>query len=213
MTHPNGIWFSLLTLSACVLPIQGGDLKNPGFEEAGNWQIIRKGDALQGAFDDSVSQNGKKCFTVSLANGTATKKEDFAGITQVLELTQADRGISFYVKDDYTGGTKGYHWMELLLDQEVIWESDVIVTKEEGCLSLPDHYAEVERPETVKIRYLDRQNEIREMDADGMLATCVQHEIDHLDGVLFVDHVSALKRNMILRKLTKAKRQGVLETA
>ncbi len=125
MTSRKTIWFSLLTLSACVLPIQGGDLKNPGFEEAGNWQIIRKGDALQGAFDDSVSQNGKKCFTVSLANGTATKKEDFAGITQVLELTQADRGISFYVKDDYTGGTKGYHWMELLLDQEVIWESDV----------------------------------------------------------------------------------------
>ena len=100
-----------------------------------------------------------------------------------------------------------------MANPEVIWESDVTVAKEEGCLSLPDHYAEVERPETVKIRYLDRENEIREMEADGIFATCVQHEIDHLDGVLFVDHVSALKRNMILRKLTKAKRQGVLETA
>ena len=100
-----------------------------------------------------------------------------------------------------------------MANPEVIWESDVIVRKEEGCLSLPDHYAEVDRPETIKIRYLDRENEIREMDADGMLATCVQHEIDHLDGVLFVDRVSALKRNMILRKLTKAKRQGGLETA
>lgn len=77
---------------------------------------------------------------------------------------------------------------------------------EEGCLSLPEHYAEVVRPDGIRVRYLDRDNEIREMDAEGLLATCIQHEIDHLDGILFVDHVSALKRNMILRKLTKAKR-------
>ena len=77
---------------------------------------------------------------------------------------------------------------------------------EEGCLSLPEHYAEVVRPNWVKVRYLDRDNEIREIKADGILATCIQHEIDHLDGVLFVDHVSALKRNMILRKLQKAKK-------
>lgn len=100
-----------------------------------------------------------------------------------------------------------------MANPEVIWESEVIITKEEGCLSLPDHYAEVHRPATVKIRYIDRENEIREMDADGMFATCVQHEIDHLDGVLFVDHVSSLKRNMILKKLTKAKKQGALDTA
>lgn len=79
-------------------------------------------------------------------------------------------------------------------------------THEEGCLSLPDHYAEVVRPDWIKIRYLDRDNEIRELHADGLLATCIQHEIDHLDGILFVDHVSALKRNMILRKLVKAKK-------
>jgi len=77
---------------------------------------------------------------------------------------------------------------------------------EEGCLSLPEHYAEVTRPDRVKIRYLDRNNDIREIDADQILSTCIQHEIDHLDGILFVDHVSALKRNMILRKLVKAKK-------
>ena len=77
---------------------------------------------------------------------------------------------------------------------------------EEGCLSLPEHYAEEVRPNWVKVRYLDRDNEIREIKADGILATYIQHEIDHLDGVLFVDHVSALKRNMILRKLQKAKK-------
>jgi len=72
---------------------------------------------------------------------------------------------------------------------------------EEGCLSLP-----VTRPDRVKIRYLDRDNKIREIEADELLSTCIQHEIDHLDGILFVDHVSALKRNMILRKLVKAKK-------
>lgn len=77
---------------------------------------------------------------------------------------------------------------------------------EEGCLSLPEQYAEVVRPDFITVRYLDRDNEIRELKADGLLATCIQHEIDHLDGILFVDHVSALKRNMILRKLTKAKK-------
>jgi len=77
---------------------------------------------------------------------------------------------------------------------------------EEGCLSLPEHFAEVTRPDRVKIRYLDRDNEIREIEADELLSTCIQHEIDHLDGILFVDHVSALKRNMILRKLVKAKK-------
>jgi len=77
---------------------------------------------------------------------------------------------------------------------------------EEGCLSLPEHFAEVTRPDRVKIRYLDRDNEVREIEADEILSTCIQHEIDHLDGILFVDHVSALKRNMILRKLVKAKK-------
>ncbi len=100
-----------------------------------------------------------------------------------------------------------------MANPEVIWESDEIVVKEEGCLSLPEHFADVERPDAVRVRYLDRENEIRELEADEMLATCIQHEIDHLDGVLFVDHVSSLKRNMILRKLTKAKRQGNLVTA
>jgi peptide deformylase len=77
----------------------------------------------------------------------------------------------------------------------------------EGCLSLPEHYADVERPAEVRVRYLDENNQRQELHATGILATCVQHEIDHLEGVLFVDHISSLKRNIILRKLTKLKRQ------
>ncbi len=94
----------------------------------------------------------------------------------------------------------------MLANPELTWVSDEDTSYEEGCLSLPEHYAEVVRPAAVKLRYLDRQNEIRELAADGLLATCIQHEIDHLDGILFVDHLSALKRNMILRKLLKAKK-------
>ena len=93
-----------------------------------------------------------------------------------------------------------------MANPQIVDVADEDRVHEEGCLSLPDHYAEVVRPDTITVRYLDRDNEIREIKAEGILATCIQHEIDHLDGILFVDHVSALKRNMILRKLTKAKK-------
>ncbi|OAB54979.1 peptide deformylase [Phormidium willei BDU 130791] len=99
-----------------------------------------------------------------------------------------------------------------MANPELLRVSDHDANYEEGCLSLPDHYGEVVRPAEIRLRYLDRQNEIRELEADGILATCIQHEIDHLDGILFVDHLSALKRNMILRKLLKAKKQHALPT-
>jgi peptide deformylase len=81
----------------------------------------------------------------------------------------------------------------------------------EGCLSFPDQYSEVERPETVTLRYLDEHGAEKTLRASGILATCLQHEIDHTNGIVFVDHISKLKRDMILRKLTKAKRLGVIE--
>ena len=95
-----------------------------------------------------------------------------------------------------------------MANPEIIEVSDYDCTHDEGCLSLPEYYAEVDRPETVRVRYLDENNEIQEIDTEGLLATCVQHEIDHLDGILFVDHITGLKRNMILRKLTKMKKQS-----
>ena len=80
------------------------------------------------------------------------------------------------------------------------------VAHEEGCLSFPDQYSDVVRPSWARIAYLDAQGKPREIEAEGMLAVCLQHEIDHLDGILFVDHLTSLKRNMILRKMKKAKR-------
>jgi peptide deformylase len=100
-----------------------------------------------------------------------------------------------------------------LANPEILWRSPELTTGNEGCLSLPEHYAEVTRPAKIRLRYLDYQNEIREIEASGLLAMCLQHEIDHLDGVLFVDHISSLKRGMILRKLAKAKRSQVPATA
>jgi peptide deformylase len=100
-----------------------------------------------------------------------------------------------------------------IANPEIIWRSEETTVANEGCLSVPEHYADVSRAAAIKLRYLDHENEIREIDADGLLATCLQHEIDHLDGVLFVDHLSTLKRGMILRKLTKAKRSRTLAPA
>jgi peptide deformylase len=100
-----------------------------------------------------------------------------------------------------------------LANPEILWRSEELATYNEGCLSLPDHYADVERPAEVKVRFLDYDNEKREIHAKGVFATCLQHEMDHLEGVLFVDHLSPLKRNIILRKLAKTKRAKVPEPA
>ena len=95
-----------------------------------------------------------------------------------------------------------------MANPELLWVSDEMLNQEEGCLSLPEHYAEVERHNAIHVRYLDCQGEIREREVAGVLATCIQHEMDHLDGILFVDLISSLKRNMILRKLSKAKKMA-----
>ncbi len=94
-----------------------------------------------------------------------------------------------------------------LINPEIVAVSDELATREEGCLSLPGQYADITRPARVKIRYLDETSAKREIEGDGLLAACLQHEIDHLDGILFVDHLSALKRNMIMRRLAKEQRQ------
>ena len=97
-----------------------------------------------------------------------------------------------------------------MANPELTWVSDEDAVFNEGCLSLPEHYADVVRPRAIKVRYLDHENEIRELEAEGMLATCIQHEMDHLEGILFVDHLTALKRNIILRKLLKAKKSAAV---
>ena len=100
-----------------------------------------------------------------------------------------------------------------MANPEIVWASEELVNRDEGCLSFPEQFAEVRRPAKVRVRYLDHENEIRELETEGLLAICVQHEMDHLDGVLLVDRVSGLKRDMILRKLAKAKRLAESDSA
>ena len=99
----------------------------------------------------------------------------------------------------------------VLVNPHVVAESEELATREEGCLSLPGQYADVSRPAQVRVRFHDQAGAAREIDADGLLAACLQHELDHLDGVLFVDHLSPLKRNMIMRRLAKELRQKAAE--
>ena len=100
-----------------------------------------------------------------------------------------------------------------LVDPEITWLSPETVKIEEGCLSFPEHFGEITRPSAVKARYTDENNQPREIEADGLLARCIQHEMDHLDGVLMVDHLSALRRGMILRKLIKTRKSESLKSA
>ncbi|MEM9205135.1 MAG: peptide deformylase [Pseudomonadota bacterium] len=95
----------------------------------------------------------------------------------------------------------------ILVNPELTWTSDTLSFYEEGCLSIPDYYEDVERPEQCRVRYVDENGKEQERDCDGLLATVVQHEIDHLDGKLFIDYISKLKRDRVVRKFTKMKKR------
>jgi peptide deformylase len=92
----------------------------------------------------------------------------------------------------------------VFINPEVTWASDEKSSYEEGCLSIPDYYEEVERPAAVKIKYLDLEGKAHEIEAKDLFATCIQHEIDHVNGILFIDHISKLKRDRVTKKFTKA---------
>jgi peptide deformylase len=92
------------------------------------------------------------------------------------------------------------------INPKILWASEEMATFEEGCLSVPEIWDDVERPAKIKAEYLDRDGKKQVLEADGLLATCLQHEMDHLNGVLFIDHLSRLKRGMAIKKLTKAKK-------
>ena len=96
----------------------------------------------------------------------------------------------------------------VVINPEVVWSSEERGTYEEGCLSIPEIYEEVERPARVKVRFTDLDGAVHEIEANGLMATCLQHEIDHLNGVLFIDHLSKLKRDRIVKKFTKAAKRA-----
>ncbi len=93
------------------------------------------------------------------------------------------------------------------VNPEIIWKSNVTSTYEEGCLSIPNQFAKVDRPEKCHVKYLDYNGDKKEIKAEGLLSTCIQHEIDHLNGVLFIDYLSKLKKDMIIKKVSKDKKE------
>jgi peptide deformylase len=97
---------------------------------------------------------------------------------------------------------------QVFINPEVVWTSDEKGTYEEGCLSIPEYYEEVERPKEVKVRFMDLAGKTQEVEANGLLATVLQHEIDHTNGVLFIDHISKLKRDRVIKKFTKAAKRA-----
>jgi peptide deformylase len=96
----------------------------------------------------------------------------------------------------------------VFINPEIVSASEEMNVYEEGCLSIPEYYEEVTRPASVRVRYLDLDGKTQEIDADGLLATCLQHEIDHLDGKLFIDHLSKLKRDRVIKKFAKQAKRG-----
>ena len=97
---------------------------------------------------------------------------------------------------------------QVFINPEIVWSSEEKAIYEEGCLSIPEYYEEVERPAAVKVKYMDADGKQHEIEADGLLATCLQHEIDHTNGVLFIDYISKLKRDRVMKKFKKAQKRG-----
>ncbi len=95
------------------------------------------------------------------------------------------------------------------VNPEIVWKSEDKFTYEEGCLSVPNQFAEIDRPKQCHIKYLDYNGDPQELKADGLLATCIQHEIDHLEGILFIDYLSKLKKEMIIKKLSKQTKDNI----
>ena len=122
-------------------------------------------------------------------------------VAQPLRLITMD-----LAKKDENGETKPRP--RVFINPEIISSSEELSVYEEGCLSIPEYYEEVERPAQVRVRYTDLDGKVHEEDADGLFATCIQHEIDHLNGVLFVDYLSKLKRDRVLKKFTKAAKRA-----
>jgi peptide deformylase len=168
---------------------------DPVLKTAAN-PVARVDDKLRKQFDDMLQ-------TMYDAPGIGLAANQVGLLNRVLVMDLARRKASENGPEEKANPI-------FMANPEIVWESEDISVMEEGCLSIPGQYAEVERPAIVRVKYLDYNGNPGELEAEGLLSHCVQHEIDHLDGVLFVDHLSSLKRNMMLRKVAKMKKQDIL---
>lgn len=146
-------------------------------------------EAINGAI---ASQMDRMLATMYAAEGIGLAANQIGITNRILVMDLQDRGSENQVY--------------IMANPEIVAASDEMMVQKEGCLSLPGSYADVKRPAEVTVRYLDRNGDEKDLTASGLLSACIQHEIDHLNGVLFVDHLSRLKRDMILRKFDKRRK-------
>lgn len=171
-----------------------------------NYDIIMVPDAVlkteakqvQTVGTDIQKQLDRMLQTMYDAPGIGLAANQVGMLNRVIVMDLADR----------EEGEEATPWF--MVNPEVIWESEEMSVMQEGCLSIPQQFADVERPAQVRVKYLDYDGKQAEMEASGLLSHCVQHEIDHLNGVLFTDYLTSLKRNMMLKKVDKLKKQGLL---
>ena len=161
--------------------------------------VARVDEAVRKLMDDMLE-------TMYAAPGIGLAATQVGDLRRVVVLDVAQRDAEIAAEANGAAPAPAKRTPLVMANPEIVWVSDEDSSYEEGCLSVPEHYAEVVRPARCRVRYLDYDNHEREIAAEGVLATCLQHEIDHLDGILFIDHLTSLKRNIILRKLLKAKK-------
>ena len=158
--------------------------------------------------DDDVRQLAADMLeTMYAANGIGLAATQLGIDKRILVIDLQERVHEDEEKDG-EGESEPVRNPHVVINPEILWVSDDLSIYNEGCLSIPEQYAEVERPARCRVRWLDETGADHEEELDGLMSTCMQHEIDHLDGVLFIDHISRLKRNMIVKKLEKLRKKA-----
>lgn len=154
-----------------------------------------KAQAVAGVTDELRQQMDRMLETMYEANGIGLAANQVNLLNRIFVMDMSPR----------EGGERE---PVFVVNPQIIWRSDERSVMEEGCLSIPGQYAEVERPASVRLSYLDYNGNPSELVAEGLMSHCVQHELDHLDGILFIDHISKLKRDMIVRRIEKMRKHG-----
>ena len=159
-------------------------------------------DAVRTLMDDMLE-------TMYAAPGIGLAAVQIGALDRVIVMDLGDKdGVICETEEEAAENAEARKNPRFFANPEILWTSDDLYTYEEGCLSIPEQYAEVERPARCRVAWLDVDGNRHEEEMDGLLATCMQHEIDHLNGVLFIDHITRLKRDMLLKKLAKARKNA-----
>ena len=171
-------------------------------DNAADLAVLKQVSKPVAGVDDSVrTLMDDMLETMYAAPGIGLAAVQIGALNRVIVMDLGDKdGVVCETEEEAAENAEARKNPRFFANPEILWASDELYTYEEGCLSLPDHYSQVTRPARVRVRYMDRNGATQEIEAEGLLSTCLQHEIDHLEGVLFVDHISKLKRDRVNKK-------------